>query len=199
MNPINGKKHGRRRFLNVLAMTMTFLFISGCASKIPHTVVSDYTKRGLRLVAVMPIVNKTSDEKSASMLRGKILDAMYQKGYPKIPFGVIDERIARLDKSSAGDARILGGVLGVDALMFITLEQSDRSVTLFFARTAFSAGFQMRDAKTGAVLWETKYSTGERNFGITRKSAEMKSVEVFEPLMQQIVDKTMETLPDGPD
>lgn len=180
-------------------MAMTFLLLSGCASKIPHTVVADYTKRGLRLVAVMPVINKTPDEKAASMLRGKILDAMYQKGYPKIPFGVIDERIARLDKASAGDVRILGGVLGVDALMFVTLEECYRSVTLSFARTALSAGFQMRDAKTGAVLWETRHSTGERNFGITRKSAERKSVEVFEPLMQQIVDKTMETLPDGPD
>lgn len=121
---------------------MTFLFLSGCASKIPHTVVSDYTKRGLRLVAVMPIANKTSDEKSASMLRGKVLDAMYQKGYPKIPFGVIDERIARLDKASAGDARILGGVLGVDALMFITLEQSDRSVTLFLPARPFLPVFK---------------------------------------------------------
>jgi hypothetical protein len=196
---INNREYKTKRFFNILAIVLTFAFLSGCASKIPHMVVSDYAKRGLRLVAVMPVSNKTSDDKAASMLRGKILDAMYLKGYPKIPFGIIGERIAKVDKASLSDVKILGGVLGVDALMFVTLEESYRSVTLLFASTALSAVFQMRDVKTGEVLWETKYSTGERNFDITRKRVDLKSVQVFEPLMQQIVDKVMETLPDGPD
>lgn len=199
MDQIRESRHNKKMLFNALAVVITALVFSGCASKIPHMVVSDYAKRGLRLVAIMPVSNKTSDDKAASMLRGKILDAMYQKGYPKIPFGVIDERIAKLDNASMSDAKTLGGMLGVDAVMFITLQESYRSVTLLFASTALSADFQMRDVKTGGVLWETKYRTGEKNFDITRKRVDLKSVQVYEPLMQQIVDKTMETLPDGPD
>ncbi len=158
--------------------------------------VADYGKRGIRLIAVMPVVNKSQDEKAAAMLRDKTLEALFQKGYPKIPFQVIDEKIQPKDISDLNKMRDL---LGVDAVMLITLEQSSRSMTLTYARTYIEASFVMRNAKTGEVLWEVKYHTGDRNIDVSKKRAELKSVQSYEPMIQEVVDRAVETLPDGPD
>jgi hypothetical protein len=39
----------------------------------------------------------------------------------------------------------------------------------------------------------------ERNVGYSRYDAERKAVQVYEAAIQKIVNKFMETLPDGPD
>jgi hypothetical protein len=179
-----------------VVIVASLIFLAGCGGKIPHMVVPDYNKRGTRLIAVMPVVNKSSDEKAATMLREKVLEALFQKGYPKIPFQVIDDKISKNDVTDFHKAR---NALGVDAVMLITLEKCSRSVTLMYARVYVAASFMLRDVKTGDVLWEVKYDTGERNFGITRKGAELKSVQAYEPTLQEVVDRTIDTLPDGPD
>ncbi len=68
--------------------------MAGCAAKIPHVIMPDYAKRGTRLIAVMPVRNSTSDPKSAEMLRAKLVEELYFKGYPRIPLKVIDEKMA---------------------------------------------------------------------------------------------------------
>jgi len=179
-----------------IVIAAALIFLAGCGGKIPHMVVPDYNKRGARLVAVLPVVNKSSDERAAAMLREKVLEALFQKGYPKIPFQVIDEKIS---KNDVADFDKVKDLLGVDAVMLITLEQCSRSVTLMYARVYVAATFILRSVKTGEVLWEVKYQTGERNFGVTRKGAELKSVQAYEPTLQEVVDRAMDTLPDGPD
>jgi len=178
------------------AAAMVLALLSGCASKIPHMLVPDFNKRGVRLVAVMPVVNKSSDERAAVMLREKVLEALFLKGYPKIPLQIIDDKIPNNESADLNKARDL---LNVDAVMLITLEECTRSVTLLFAKTSVAASFELRNVKTGEVLWEVRHRTGERNFDITRKRAELKSVQVYEPTIQEVVDRAMDTLPDGPD
>jgi len=184
------------RFYKWFVVAAGLALLLACAGKIPHMLVADYGKRGIRLVAVMPVVNKSQDDKAARMLREKTLDALFQKGYPKIPFQVIDEKIQPSDVADLNKARDL---LGVDAVLQITLEQCFRSVTLTYVRTYMEASFVLRNVKTGEVLWEVKYHTGERNIDITKKRAELKSVQSYEPMIQEVVDRAVETLPDGPD
>ena len=43
------------RTARLLLLFLAVLFLAGCATKIPHVIVSDYTKRGARLIAVMPV------------------------------------------------------------------------------------------------------------------------------------------------
>jgi hypothetical protein len=184
------------RYYKWVIVAAGLALLLACAGKIPHMLVADYGKRGIRLIAVMPVVNKSQDEKAATMLREKTLEALFQKGYPKIPFQVVDEKIRPNDIADLNKARDL---LGVDAVMQITLEQCFRSVTLTYARTYIEASFVLRNVKTGEVLWEVKYHTGERNIDITKKRAELKSVQSYEPMIQEVVDRAVDTLPDGPD
>ena len=38
-----------------------------------------------------------------------------------------------------------------------------------------------------------------RNYGFSRKSLELKSCQVYEPAIQEVLNRALETLPDGPD
>lgn len=183
-------------FYKGFVVTMVLVLLSGCAAKIPHMLVPDYNKRGTRLIAVMPVINKSSDEKAAAMLREKVLEALFLKGYPKIPLQVIDDKIPN---NSNPDLNKVRDLLNVDAVMLITLEECTRSVTLLFAKTSIEVYFELKNVKTGEVLWEVRHRAGERNFDITKKKAELKSVQVYEPTMQEVVDRAIDTLPDGPD
>ncbi|MCX5842804.1 MAG: hypothetical protein NT022_03475, partial [Deltaproteobacteria bacterium] len=62
-----------------------------------------------------------------------------------------------------------------------------------------SVVFELRSAKTGVTLWSSRYSIVKRNYGFSREQLEMESCLTYEPTIQEVVDKAMKTLPDGPD
>jgi len=194
-------KRLKKLFISLLALCMVF----GCASKIPHRVVPDYNKKDMRLIAVMPVKNETTDVKAAQMLREKIINELYFKGYPKIPPGVIDEKLSfvygKMADSKQGNIppRIVGNLLGVNAVLYSTLEQCKTSFVLFYAPTSISITFEMRSAKTDETLWSTQYGTTKRCYSFSRRQLEMEASQVYESAIQEVLDKAMETLPDGPD
>ena len=184
-----------------LLLFLAVLFLAGCAAKIPHVIVSDYDKRGTRLIAVMPVSGSSSDQKSAEMLRIKLVEELYFKGYPKIPLNVIDEKLATLSpgRGEKLDPKAVGEMLKVDAVLYSTLTESGMGRGIVYAATAVGAEFELLSAKTGESLWRVQYRVIHRNYGFSRKQVELKSSQVYEPALQEMVNRALETLPDGPD
>jgi hypothetical protein len=58
---------------------------------------------------------------------------------------------------------------------------------------------ELKSAKTGELLWQARYDAVERNFGYSRYDLKLKTSQVYEATIQEVVNKIMETLPDGPD
>lgn len=181
------------------------LLVSGCAKKIPHFLAPEYEKRGVRLVAVLPVANDSKNMEASSLFRDKVLEAIYFKGYPKIPLNVIDDKLSKMYKNYQQPSvesvvpRSVGESLGVDAVLYVTLKECDTSFVLLSAKTSVSATFDLRSARTNDSLWSTRYDVTERSFEITKERLRMKSCQVFEPAMQEILDRVMDTLPLGPD
>jgi len=192
------------KYYPFILILLTFL-VSGCAKKIPHLLTPEFEKRGIRLIAVFPVANQSKNMEAASLFRDKVLEAVYFKGYPKIPLNVIDEKLSKLYKDyqqpnvESIPPRSVGGVLGVDAVLYVNLQECETSFVLLAAKTSVTATFDLRSARTNDSLWSTKYSVTERNFEITKERVKMKSCQVFEPAMEEILDQVMETLPLGPD
>ena len=184
-------------------MFIVFL-LAGCGgSKAPHMIISDYSKKAARLIALMPVDNRTNDQLAPKMLREKILEELYFKGYPKIPLDVID---GILNKTYAGGVNVqagnispnaIGALLEVDAVMYCTLNESKTAIRLFYAPTSVSASCELRSAKTGETLWKARSSVVERRTGYSKYNLEMKASQVYESAIQEVVNKVMETLPDG--
>jgi hypothetical protein len=188
----------------LVLLLMGLIFLVGCAGKIPHMLVADYGKKGTRLVAVLPVRNLESDTGTgiASVLRVKLIEELYFKGYPKIPPQWIDERLANVPAGGGEGAlspQLLGEMLNVDAILYTTLREGMKPVTLVYSPVAVDAEFELKNARTGESLWRVRYRAVHRNFGFSRKNLELKSCLVYEPAIQEVLTRALETLPDGPD
>ncbi len=186
----------------LLLFFLAVILLAGCAAKkIPHVIASDYSKRGMRLIAVMPVINGSSDPKAAEMLRVKLIEELYFKGYPRIPITVIDEKLAIIAPGGGGKvaAQTIGAMLQVDAVLYPVLNESRMGSGIVYATTAVDAQFELYSAKTGESLWRVQYGVVHRNWGFSRKHVELKSSQVYEPVLQEVVNRVLDTLPDGPD
>jgi hypothetical protein len=187
--------------VNPFLYILMFVLLAGCAAKIPHVIVSDYGKRGMRLIAVMPVIKGSSDPKSAEMLRTKLVEELYFKGYPKIPVKVIDEKLAAVSPGGGGKVspQVIGEMLHVDAVLYPVLKESGMGRGIFYAASAVEAEFELFSAKTGERLWRVQYRVVHRNWGISRKRLELKLSQAYEQTLQEMLNRALETLPDGPD
>ena len=195
----------RYRLRKILLLIIIVCFIFGCGSKIFRTIIPDYDKKGIRLVALLPVKNKTNDTQAALILREAILEELYFKGYPKIPLQVVDDKLTRICGKSTACAdkdippEAVGEILGVDAVMYCTLAEWKTSFVFLYAPTTVSVFFELRSAQTGETLWKTSCKVIKRDYDFTRKGLEMKSCQTSESAAYEIVDKAMSTLPNGPD
>jgi len=196
---------GKRGIYGLTVLVFVAVLLAGCAKKIPHFVAPEYDKRGVRLIAVLPVLNQCKNPEAAALFRGKVLERIYFNGYPKIPLKDVDEKLSPLYSDyqqptpESIPPRGIGEQLGVDAVLYVTLKECDTSFMMLYATTSVAAVFDLRSAKTNDSLWNTKHSVTERYFEITPDRLRMRSCQVFEPSMEEVLDKAMETLPLGPD
>ena len=82
------------RFYRIFVMITALIAVQGCAWKQPYSVNPDYSKKGTRFIAILPVNMKSGDVRVGQMLREMVLSELYFKGYPKVPLQGIDEKLA---------------------------------------------------------------------------------------------------------
>lgn len=180
------------------------LIIAGCSSQSPYNMKKDNDQNAAKVIAVLAVNNKTADSKASVLLRSKILEELYFKGYTKVSPEFIDMKLEPLyGKESKGVAgivapQVLKDLVGADAVMYCTLIESKRSVGWFYAPVSIAVRCELRSTQTGEVIWSAEYKSNSRNFDIIGNRLEIKSRAAFEEVMAEVVNKVMETLPDGP-
>ena len=159
----------------------------------------------IRLIAVMPILNQTQDQDAPRMLRQKVLDELYFKGYPKIPLNVVDEKLKEAFPGQTEDFRArtpsgeVGRILGTDAVLYLTLYEARTSPSYGVSvLLTISAAFELKNARTGEILWQSTQKKAMREYDITSKGLERKAYLVYEEAVGDVVKKALNTLPDGP-
>jgi hypothetical protein len=189
-------KSPRPSLLITLAICFLLVF-SGCSKKIQSTAATGYEKMGVKLIAVMPVDNKTADKFIPPHLREAVAQELFSKGYPKIPFQFIDQKLPpggkEISPLAARDA------IMADAVMYCVLTEVKTSYRVVQTSTAISAGFTLKSAKTGETLWKKESSVSVSNYDFTKKRLEMKSCQELEPALQEMAQSALTTLPDGPD
>lgn len=190
------------KFVRLFLLISVLCFVVGCGWERPRTVTPNQSKT--RLVAILPVYNKAGDERAGQILREKVFYELYFKGYPKIPFDIVDEKLSKIYKENIGSKRgnispqAVGELLNIDAVMYCTLNECKTSFFYFRASTVISVDLELKSAKTMETIWRARHRTVKRSYGFSRKDLEMKSCQVYEPAIQEIVNKAMKTLPDGP-
>ncbi len=176
-------------------IVLGLLVLTGCGAKSPPLLVRDFQERGIRLIAVLPVVNKSADEKAGRILRERVLQELYFKGYPKIPFKVVDEAMA----GGSQTPQQAGERLKVDGILIPTIHQSGTRHRIIYATTTVDLEFELRSVKTWERLWRIRYQTVKRSYGFTRRQRELKTTLVYEAAIQEVVTRALETLPEPKD
>ena len=181
------------------------LIISGCSAKTPpYTLKPNYDQNPAKIIAVLPIENKTLDGKTSQLLRSKLFEELYFKGYPKLPLDIIDKKLASLYANGTKDnpatiiPQALKDLVGADAGLYCTLMEGNKSEKLFYAPITIAIRCELRSTQTGEVLWNAQGESTSRNFDFTHNGLERKSHEVLETVIDEVINKVMKTLPDGP-
>jgi len=159
----------------------------------------------IRLIAVMPVFNQTQDQEAPRLLRQKVLDELYFKGYPRIPLTVIDDKLKEAFKGEPDRFRanaspqMVGRLLGADAVLYLTLYEARATYSLgVYAPITISALFELKNTKTGEVFWHSTQKSVMRQYDVTKKGLEIKATLVYEEALNDVVQKALTTLPDGP-
>ena len=161
-------------------------------------------KLDARLIAVLPVDIKTGDRDAARMLREKLIEDLYFKGYPKIPFELVDAALADFRKRDGGASgsmvapQVIGSMLGVDAVMYTTLLEANTTYRYVYAPVNVAAVFELKSVKTGDTIWKFESRSGDRGYGVTKNGLELGTTKIYEDVIQEVVKKAMEKLPDGP-
>lgn len=187
-------------FMFVIIITI----ISGCFGNSQNVVKqNDNDKINVKTIAILPIENKDVDIKAAQLLRSKLFEEIYFKGYSKIPLKEIDNKLESLyadsdkGKTTAISPKALKAAFGADAGMYCTLMENKKS-KIFYEYVKISAICELRSTDNGEVIWKAQSESVGRNFDFTNKRLERKVSEGLDSLMDDVVNEIIETLPEGP-
>jgi hypothetical protein len=187
-----------------LILIVIISIISGCFGKSQKIVAqNDTDKINPKVVAIMPVENQGADAKAAQLLRFRLLEELYFKGYSKIPLEKIDKSLESLhltqDKKNNSPVirQTLKDTFGADAGMYCILKE-DNKPKIFYAPMEIYVSCELQSTQTGEVIWKAQAESVRRNFDFTNKGLEKKSHEEFEAVIDEVVSKIIKTLPDGP-
>jgi len=192
--------------LQICLLIILCVFIIGCFSKSPSVLKTDKQEKNkwAENIAVLPVENKTKDNIAPGLLRSKLFEELYFKGYSKISLETIDQKLESLNiidsKGNAGviAPQILKDLVGADTVMYCTLVESNKQIGFVYAPVTISLRCELRRAEGGEVIWKGQNKSTSRNFDFTRKGLEMKSCKDYESVIEEVVNKILENLPYGP-
>ncbi len=184
------------RKLSLIFFIAFLIASSGCTRNVQSTAPGQ-EKPGIRLIAVMPVDNKTDDRFIPPHLREAVAQELFSRGYPKIPFQFIDQKVTPGGQAMSPQAA--GEAFMADAVLYPVLKQVKKAYRVVQTSTTISTGFTLKSAKTGETLWSKDYTVSVSNYDFTKKRLEMKSCQELEPALQEIAQAVLSNLPDGPD
>lgn len=187
----------------VAVAIVSLMFISACGSK-AQKINTGIPEPLARLVAVMPINNASGNRPAEKMLRDKVAEGIFLKGYQRIPLASVDEAIARINPPGGARANIsltpqrLREMSGVDGVLNIALSEANVKEGLAYVTVTFAASFELINARTGESLWKSNHRTVKRGVALSRGGRERMAYSIFEEGMDALVEAGLSSLPEGP-
>ena len=175
MSKIQRKREVMKRIkLNFLLITL-ILVMMGCFRH-SQTIVNkkDPDTIHAKTIAMLPIENKNFDSKASKLLRLKLFEEIYFKGYSKIPLEEIDAKLKSMpedsekDKTSFVHPKVLKNAVGADAGMYCSMTENYKNI-LFYSPVKITVICELRSTESGNVIWNAKSESTRRNFDFTAK------------------------------
>jgi len=179
---------------------------AGCAGA-HYSLVPDYRGRIPRSIAIMPVLNEAVNLRVGEEFRPLLHQKVALKGYEALALSTIDGRLLEKGIREPGQvhsltAQELGKLLGTDALLYTTVTEFNTAYLVAYSSITVGARFELRDSRSGEKLWESDHEVKERKLGVDKSSARdaasFAALRSYHPYIQQVINASFATLPDGP-
>ncbi len=197
----------RPKFWRLGFLLGLILLTLNCAGGPHYSLIPDYRINPPRSIAILPVLNETVSLKAPEMFRPILLNKLSQKGYEISSISFIDEKLLEREIREAGQIHSLtpqelGKLLGVDALLYSTATEFNTTYLLTYASMTVGGRFELKDAKTGSLLWESEHQVKERKLGLDQQSMndalKFAALQSYQPYCEKVIDVSFATLPNGP-
>ena len=167
--------------------------IGGCSMKSDKILnQTDADKTQVKIIAVLPILNASTDNRAPDLFRSRLLEELYFKGYSKISLEEIDKVLNsspdHIFKASDDAVRMaIKKTFGADAIMNCSLNE-ERKQKVFYAPIKINAACELIRTDTGTIIWKERSESIRRNFDFTHEGLDRKSHEEFEAVIDDVVN-----------
>lgn len=195
---------------NTLLVLFASLFVS-CAVAPPP--VSDYSlfyERQPNSLLVLPVINETTSAEAPESFLSTIANPLIQRGYYVVPVlpGIAILQANGLYEGgqlSSVSPSVFKEVLGVDAVLYVTLHSWDTSYAVIASSVSVAMTYTMVDTTTGDILWEdsrtqvvSSDSSGGSLLALMVNAAVTAAATDYVPLARQGNAVALTSLPAGP-
>jgi hypothetical protein len=154
-----GRKISRWKFF---FLSSALLLLAGCAAPL-YEVASDYSTVRPRRIAVLPVLNETSDQDAPIVFRTLAQAELADKGYALVGFNRIDEALGQRGIQEAGQIESLtcqeiGELTGADGLLYVKIMGYGRQVGVHIK---MEGSFTLVDSRTCRKLWYSELSVAD--------------------------------------
>ena len=158
-------RHDTQRPLGARWLFVVFIAcaaLSACASAKPEFVVSDFSQRAPRVLALMPVEGVVFDPGRDPNIAKTIVRRLEGRGYTvrHVVDGsqIADDARARVDSYESGDWARLAKELGVDGVFRAVVTKYDELYVGVARRFSFEMRMALYDGASGEVLWRDQFN-----------------------------------------
>ncbi len=201
--PGRGNRRNMDNRLTAGAILLLLLFflatLAGCATTtdvdVYHEQAMDFP--AIRTVAVLPLVNLTTDKQAAERVRDVLANALLAtEAFYVLPSGEVSRGIARtgmLNKADPSSEEVVrfAGLIGADAVITGVLREYGPIRSGPLTANTISLSLKMIEAETGRIVWSASSTKGGLNtwirlFGGGGKPMNKVTMEAVEELLDSL-------------
>ena len=146
-----------RTAIAVLVCMLTLL--SGCAIQPEKKDMSAFYAHKPRSIVVVPVLNDTTEISASPVFVSTITRPLAERGYYVFPVYLTDLVLKDFGLAEAGHIHLLATqrlyeLFGADAALYITIKDWSSKYILLASTVAVEMDYELRDTRTGMVLWQ---------------------------------------------
>ena len=114
-----------------------------------------------RSILVVPVVNDSMDVTAADYFLSTVPVPLAERGYYVFPVNLVkrlleDDGLADASLVHGAPPEKLAALFGADAVLYVTIQKWEAKWILVSTQVTVEVTYTLRDAKTGATLWEER-------------------------------------------
>ncbi len=144
--------------------------LSGCVVQPAKIDLAAFHTHKPRSIVIVPVLNETTEISAPSVFVSTITKPLAERGYYVFPVYLTDLVLRDFGLAEAGhihqlDTQRLFELFGADAALFITIKDWSSKYIVLAATVVVEMDYELKDTKTGTVLWHSKQQVAQSSGG----------------------------------